>query len=64
MGYTISLTTVEDGLRFLTQVYAEGGSYSSVNAAKVAISAIMPPSQGIQFSKLPVVIRFMRGVSN
>ena len=56
--------TVEDGLSFLTQVYTSGAGFSSVNAAKAAVSVIIPPSHGVPFGRLPVVVRFMRGISN
>lgn len=56
--------TANDGLKFLTQVFKQGRSYSSINGARSALSAILTKGHEIPFGKLPLVSKFMRGVAN
>ena len=56
--------TANDGLKYLTQVFNDGRQYSTVNAARSALSAILPAQGGIPFGKLPAVTKFVKGVAN
>ena len=56
--------TTNDGLQFLTQVFQRGRMYSTVAAARSALSAIMPSVNGTPFGELPIVSKFLKGVSN
>ena len=53
-----------DALKYLTQVFNNGRRHSTVAAARSALSAIMPPQNGVPFGDLPVVSRFVKGVAN
>ena len=56
--------SANDGLKYLTQVFNDGRQYSTVNAARSALSAILPAQGGIPFGKLPAVTKFVKGVAN
>jgi hypothetical protein len=56
--------TVGEAVEFLTTLYEEGLSYSSINSARCALSAILniPNSGNLTFGEYPEVKRFMRGI--
>lgn len=45
-------------------LYDAGSSYSTINTARSALSAVLPSVAGVSFGALPVVARFMKGVYN
>lgn len=49
-------------LEFLTKLFADGVSYSVVNTARSAISAVVKTENGKSVGAHPLVIRFMKGV--
>ena len=54
--------TVIDGINFLSELYQEGLSYSSINTARSALSAVISISGNMNFGNNAMVTRFMRGV--
>ena len=63
-GVNYLQATPNDGLTFLTQVFNKGRHYSTVAAARSALSAIIPAVNGIPFGALPMVSKFVKGVNN
>ena len=63
-GISYLQATPTEGLRYLTQMFNIGHQYSTIKAARSALSAIMSSTNGIPFGKQPIVCRFMRGVAN
>ena len=53
-----------DALKYLTQVFNNGRRHSTVAAARSALSAILPPQNGVPFGDLPIVSKFVKGVAN
>lgn len=51
-------------LDFLTELFEEGLSYSTVNTARCALSSLLLPVDNVTFGCQIVVIRFMKGVFN
>lgn len=51
-------------LDFLVELFEGGASYSAINSARCALSAILPSSEGVSFGALPIVSKFLRGVYN
>ena len=54
--------SVIDGVNFLSELFYEGLSYSSINTARSALSTIMTMSGKSNFGNIIMVTRFMRGV--
>ena len=54
--------TVIDGINFLSELYQEGLSYSSINTARSAPPAVISISGNVNFGNNAMVTRFMRGV--
>jgi len=54
--------SLEDGLEFLYQQYANGLSYSGINTARSALSTVIFLPDGGSFGNHPLVSRFLRGV--
>lgn len=53
------------GVEFLTSLFEEGKSFSSINSARSALSQyvlISDSSTAVDFGKHPLVVKFMRGV--
>ena len=53
------------GVEFLTSLYREGKSYSTINSARSTLSQMVNISdgrEGTDFGKHPLVIKFMRGM--
>ncbi len=61
-GINANCATVEQGIEFLTSLYRNGLTYSSINAARSALSIIIRDSQGTSFGQHYLVKRFMKGV--
>lgn len=53
---------VEQAIEFLTQLYYQGLSYSAINTARSALSAIILPVNNVVFGENPYVKRFLKGV--
>ena len=53
---------IEQGIEFLTQLYSQGLSYSAINTARSALSAIILPVNNVPFGDNPYVKRFLKGV--
>ena len=51
-----------DGLNFLGELFSQGLSYSSINTARSALSALFACGEGAQFGNNNMVTRFMKGV--
>lgn len=51
-------------LAFLTHMHKQGLGYSSINTIRSAISLVLPPVDGFQTGSHPLVIRFLKGISN
>lgn len=51
-------------LDFLSELYDRGCSYSAINTARSALSAIGIISEGFTIGSHPLVVRFMKGVYN
>jgi integrase len=56
--------TIAAVLNCLTEEFAKGNSYSSVNTLRSAISAILAPIDGTPAGSHPLIKRFMSGVFN
>ena len=54
--------SLEDGLEFLHHQYELGLSYSGINTARSALSAIIFLPDGSSFGNHPLVSRFLKGV--
>ena len=54
--------TISGVLEFLTMIHDKGLSYSSVNTAKSALSAVLDLSSDIPLGHLPIIRRFMKGI--
>ena len=54
--------TTYDGLSFLTKMFQSGISYSSINSARSALSALLPVFDGVSFGRQHLVSKFCRGV--
>ena len=54
--------TLKSVLDFLTQLYAEGKQYSSLNTARSAFSSVITLARDPPIGKHPLVSRFMKGV--
>ena len=54
--------TVEDGIEFLTSLFNSGLSYSAINTARSALSAVMAITDNVSFGEQPLVCRFIKGV--
>ena len=57
-----SQATTEDGIEFLTSLFNSGLSYSALNTARSALSAVMKINDNISFGEHPLVCRFIKGV--
>lgn len=57
-----SQATVEDGIEFLTSLFYSGLSYSTINKARSALSAVLTITDNISFGEHPLVCRFLKGV--
>ena len=53
---------IEHGIEFLTSLYKSGLKYSSVNAARSALSTVLRDQTGTPFGQHHLVKRFMKGV--
>lgn len=51
-------------LDFLTELYEDNKSYSTINSARSALSAIGLVYDGVSVGAHPIVIRFMKGIYN
>ena len=51
-----------DGINFLGELYQEGLSYSSINTARSALSAVISIAGNVNFGNNAMVTRFMKGV--
>ena len=49
-------------IEFLTKLFEDGQSYSSLNSARSALSSFLCSDSGLTIGKFPAVIRFMKGV--
>ena len=49
-------------LDFLSKLYNENASYSTINTAKSALSSLLQLDSDIPFGQLPLVKRFMKGI--
>ena len=56
--------TINDGLKFLTEVFKRGSSYSVLNSVRSALSTVFPVKNGLTFGKSPLVSKFLKGVFN
>ena len=56
--------SISEVLEFLTSCYERGMSYSYVNTYRSALSSTLPPIDGVQVGKHPLVIRLLKGVFN
>ena len=56
-----SQATTEDGIEFLTSLFNSGLSYSALNKARSALSAVMKIND-MSFGEHPLVWRFIKGV--
>ena len=54
--------TVIDGVSFLNELYHKELSYSAINTARAALSAVIHPPEGCTFGNHPLVARFLKGV--
>lgn len=54
--------SLEDGLEFLHHQYQNGLSYSGINTARSALSAVIFLPDGSSFGNHPLVSRFLKGV--
>ena len=54
--------TVIDGVNFLNELYQKELSYSVINTARAALSAVIHPPGGCTFGHHPMVARFLKGV--
>lgn len=54
--------TVEDQIEFLTSLFNSGLSYSVINTARSALSAVMTITDNVSFGEHPTVCRFIKGV--
>lgn len=55
---------LDDVLQFLTELFESGLSYSSINTARGALSALGIKIEEHSIGKHPIVIRFLKGVFN
>jgi len=49
-------------LKFLTKLYEDGLSYSSINLARLALSTLLPPINGEPIGQQVLVTRILKGV--
>lgn len=56
--------SVAEGINFLSELYNTGLSYSSINTARSAMTAIIQLPSNTPFGRHPLVSRFMKGVFN
>ena len=57
-------STLKQNLDFLTTLYREGLSYSAINSASSALSALGIIQEGFTVGSHPIVVRFMKGINN
>ena len=55
---------LKEAIFFLTNLFDQGMSYSSINSARSMLSNVIHMFQGMTFGKHPVVIRVMKGIYN
>ncbi len=63
-GFNPVQVNVSAVLRFLTEVYEQNCSYSSVNTARCALSSFLILNSGHTIGTHPLVSRFLKGVYN
>ena len=51
-------------LDFLSDMFDNGKSYSTINTARSALSAILPPREAAAIGASPLVVRLMSGIYN
>ena len=56
--------TLNQPIWFLTDLFDKGLSYSAINIARSALSALLPMFEGSPFGSHPIVSRIMRGIYN
>ena len=62
-GFDPFCASVENGAEFLTYYFKEFKvDYSSVNTARSALSAVIPPFNGVSFGNQPLIKRLLKGV--
>ena len=57
----VTHATVNGGLDFLTLLYKQGVSYSTINTARSALSSVITPADKTTFGEHPLVSRFLKG---
>ena len=55
---------LEQAISFLTSLFDKGLSYSAINIARCALSAMLCFFEGVPFGQHPVVTRIMKGIYN
>lgn len=63
-GLDIFKASVVDGLKFLTNLHEQGKGFSCLKTARAVLSSILTPKNGIEFSREPLVAKFMKGAFN
>ncbi len=53
---------VEQGIDFLAYLFEQKLSYSAINSARSALSALLTPKDGMAFGEHRLVCRFLKGV--
>ncbi|ODM90605.1 Transposon Ty3-I Gag-Pol polyprotein [Orchesella cincta] len=62
LGFQPSSVSINVILGFLTDLYENGSSYSSMNAARSALSVLLGKVDGVSIGEHPLVVRLLRGV--
>ena len=63
-GWNKDNPSLNQGIFFLTQLFSKGLSYSAINAARSALSNILPLFDNVPFGQHHVVSRIMKGMYN
>ena len=63
-GWSKENPQLNEPICFLTDLFNQGLSYSAINIARSALSAILPLYEGVSFGCHPVVCRILKGMYN
>jgi hypothetical protein len=56
--------SIEDVIELLTSEFQSGLQYSTLNSARSALSATLPPFDGIPVGQHPLISRLLQGIFN